>query len=121
SPSTFPALIRSCDLVICVPRADVGETPALEAMACGRPVVATDCGSLSDLVIDDVTGIFVPPGDPEQLGSTCRSLLSEATRLCGYGMSAREHVSARYSWPRVAAETARVYAAVTERAGATSS
>lgn len=109
STDALPPLIRSSDLVVCVPRDDVAETLAPEAMACGKPVVATECGSLTDLVINDVTGMFVPPGEPEQVANAVRALLTDATRRDGYGMTARERVSARYSWPRVAEETARVY------------
>lgn len=109
SSDSLPPLIRSSDLVVCLPRDDVAETLAPEAMACGKPVVATECGSLSDLVIDDVTGMFVPAGEPEQVAHAVRTLLTEATRRDGYGMTARERISARYSWPRVAEETARVY------------
>ena len=48
-----------------------GITP-LEAMACGRPVVATAVGGLVDTVADGVTGDLVPPRDPERLGEVLR-------------------------------------------------
>lgn len=106
---TLPELIRSVDAVVCVPTSEAAEALAPEAMACGKPVIATERGSLTDVVINDVTGIFVAPAQPEQLATAVRDLLAEQTRLDGYGMTARERISARYSWPRVAAETARVY------------
>ena len=51
---------------------------ALEAMAAGRPVVATRSGNLADLVSDGVTGLLVPPDDPVALGAALARLLERA-------------------------------------------
>ena len=44
-------------------------TTAVESMACETPVVATDVGSVPEIVIDGVTGTIVPPRDPEALAA----------------------------------------------------
>lgn len=50
---------------------------ALEAMAAGRPVIASRIGGLADVVIDRETGLFVPPGDPAALHDAIRQLVDD--------------------------------------------
>ena len=61
-----PALLRSADVVACVPWYEPFGMVALEAMACGVPVVASSVGGLRHLVVDQVTGLHVPPRDPPE-------------------------------------------------------
>jgi glycosyltransferase involved in cell wall biosynthesis len=104
-----PAWVRSADVVLAVPWYEpFGITP-LEAMACGRPVVATAVGGLVDTVVDGVTGDLVPPRDPSQLGEVVAALLAEEERRAAYGAAGVERVRARYRWSRVVADTEAVY------------
>ncbi|HEX2064897.1 MAG TPA: glycosyltransferase, partial [Acidimicrobiales bacterium] len=63
--SELPALLRSADLVVCVPWYEPFGIVPLEAMACGVPVVATAVGGQLDTVEDGFTGLLVPPREPE--------------------------------------------------------
>jgi glycosyltransferase involved in cell wall biosynthesis len=54
-------------------------TVALEAMSCGRPVIASRVGGLPDLVPDDVAGLLVPPRDSDALAAALRRVLTDAT------------------------------------------
>jgi glycosyltransferase involved in cell wall biosynthesis len=112
--SDVPSLMRGADLVVCVPRCDVRGVVAVEAMACGVPVVATAVGALADSVVDGITGRFAPSGCPRSLGRIVHQLLTSPVYRAQLGWAARDRAVARYSWPRIAAETQRLY----ERLGA---
>ncbi|MCV2491097.1 glycosyltransferase [Geodermatophilus sp. YIM 151500] len=104
-----PAWIRSADVVLAVPWYEpFGITP-LEAMACGRPVVATAVGGLVDTVADGVTGELVPPRDPVRLGAVLAALLADPDRRAAYGAAGVKRARARYRWSRVVADTEAVY------------
>jgi L-malate glycosyltransferase len=92
--------MQSC-AVYCLP--SYGEPygmTALEAMACGRPVVATAAGGLRHLVPDD-GGRKVPPGDPAALADALRELLGDPALRRSSGQRNRAEVEARYAWSRV--------------------
>jgi glycosyltransferase involved in cell wall biosynthesis len=109
SRADVPAWVRSADVVLAVPWYEpFGITP-LEAMACGRPVVATAVGGLVDTVADGVTGDLVPPRDPERLGQTLAALLADDERRAAYGAAGMQRARARYRWSRVVADTEAVY------------
>jgi D-inositol-3-phosphate glycosyltransferase len=108
----LPALIRSADVVVCVPWYEPFGIVPLEAMACGVPVVASAVGGLIDTVVDGVTGVHVPPRDPTAVAAAVQSLLADPDRRRAFGAAGVERVRTRYSWARVAAATADVYAAV---------
>jgi glycosyltransferase involved in cell wall biosynthesis len=104
-----PALIRSADVVVCVPWYEPFGIVPLEAMACGVPVVASAVGGLTDTVVDRVTGRLVPPRDPATLAGVLRALLADPGGRAGMGAAGRERVEQWYTWPRVAAQTETVY------------
>jgi glycosyltransferase involved in cell wall biosynthesis len=110
-----PAWVRSADVVLAVPWYEpFGITP-LEAMACGRPVVATAVGGLVDTVVDGVTGDLVPARDPSALGAALRRLLADDMRRYSYAAAALDRAGHSYSWRRVATQLSAVYASVVGR------
>jgi D-inositol-3-phosphate glycosyltransferase len=114
----MPAVLRSADVLVCPHWHEPFGTTAMQAMACGVPVVAAAVGALSDLVVDDVTGLLVPPRDPRALGTELRELLADRTRCQMYSIAGADRARARYSWDRVAAETVVAYDKARTRAGA---
>jgi len=80
-----------------------------EAMAHGRPVVASSVGGLRDLVADGETGLLVPPRDVAALRGALERLLADAGLRRRLGTAARERVQACCSWERVTELTLRAY------------
>lgn len=105
----MPQLLRSADLAVCVPWYEPFGIVPLEAMACGVPVVASAVGGLTDTVVSGVTGEHVPSRRSDALAAALRRLLADPLRREAYGIAGADRVRARYSWRRVAAETAAVY------------
>ncbi|GAB2810234.1 glycosyltransferase [Lentzea nigeriaca] len=105
----MPALLRSADVVACVPWYEPFGIVPLEAMACGVPVVASAVGGLTDTVVHGVTGVLTPPRDPKALGRVLRRLLTDRSRGMAYGIAGQDRVDARYTWDEVAARTELVY------------
>jgi glycosyltransferase involved in cell wall biosynthesis len=70
---------------------------ALEAMARGKPVVATTVGGIPEIIRPGVTGLLVPPADEEQLASALATLLSQPADAQRIGAAARADVEARFA------------------------
>jgi glycosyltransferase involved in cell wall biosynthesis len=107
--AVVPALLRSADAVVCAPAHEPSGAAALEAMACGVPVVATAAGGLQDVVVHGVTGLLVPPDDAEGLARALYTLLLDDTLRQEFAVASRDRVTARYAWSQVALEVLRVY------------
>jgi D-inositol-3-phosphate glycosyltransferase len=104
-----PAILRSADVVACTPWYTAFGTVALEAMACGVPVVASAVGGMVDTIVDDVTGRLVSSHRPADIADAINHLLrDEFLRQC-LGAAGRDRARARYSWDRIAADTLRIY------------
>jgi glycosyltransferase involved in cell wall biosynthesis len=80
-----------------------------EAMAHGKPVVASAVGGLLDLVVDGETGLLVPPGDVEALRQALVRLLDDADLRRRMGAAGRARVEARFAWPVVLGATLEAY------------
>ncbi len=103
-----PVLMRGCS-VYCLP--SYGEPfgmSALEAMACGKPVVGTDAGGLRHL-IDGAGGRKVAPGDAGGLARSLQEILSQPELARSMGLHNRRLVEERYAWPLVIDRLEDVY------------
>jgi glycosyltransferase involved in cell wall biosynthesis len=87
------------DLDIVVLSSDNDGTPMslLEAMACGKPVVATDVGGVGDCVAPDC-GLLVPQGDAAAMAAALEGLLSDPHRRQTMGERGRETIRTQRSW-----------------------
>jgi glycosyltransferase involved in cell wall biosynthesis len=83
--------------------------PAVEAMACGLPVVSTDGGSLPEVVADGKTGIIVPARDPQAMAEAIERLMDDADLRERMGRAGREWVQQRFTWHEAAVNTVAVY------------
>ena len=117
-PSTEVGGYYARAAVVCVPSLREGYgMAAAEAMASGRPVVASAVGGLVDLVEDGVTGLLVPPGDVAALRAAVERLLDDAALRTRLGAAARERAAERFSPGAAAAATVAAYEAALSRAG----
>ncbi|RSS67592.1 glycosyltransferase [Streptomyces sp. WAC06614] len=107
-----PAVFRSADVVLCPADYEPFGIVPLEAMACGRPVVASAVGGQLDTVLPGETGLLVPPGDPQALADSVAALLADPVRRAAFGVAARRRILGHYGWDRVARATERSYEAV---------
>jgi glycosyltransferase involved in cell wall biosynthesis len=80
-----------------------------EAMAYGKPVVASAVGGLRDLVVDGETGVLVPPGDVAALRAALERLLGDAELRRRLGAAGRERIRERFSWESATELTLRAY------------
>jgi len=105
----LPGLLRSADVVVCVPWYEPFGIVPLEAMSCGVPVVATAVGGIVDSIVDGQCGLHVPPRRPDVLAATLSALLADAPRRAALGAAAARRARSRYSWDRIAAQTLAEY------------
>ncbi|MGH2933059.1 MAG: glycosyltransferase [Gaiellaceae bacterium] len=92
-----PAVLAGCD-VFCLPSHAEGlPLVVLEAMAQGKPVVATPVGGTAELVVDGETGLLVPPGDAAALAEALSALLGDPERARRLGAAGRARVEREFS------------------------
>ena len=105
----MPSLLRSADVVVCVPWYEPFGIVPLEAMACGVPVAASAVGGQIDSVVEGVTGVHVPARDPSALAVALRELLDQPERRAVLGTAGAQRARRRFAHERVAAATREVY------------
>ena len=87
--------------------------PAIEAMSCAVPVVATTGGALPEVVgTGGEAGLLVEPNDPDALVAAIRTLLDDAPLRARLGAAGRERVMRRFTWEVTARGSAACYDAV---------
>ena len=86
----------------------LGQT-ALEAMACGTPVVGSDAGGIPEIVRDGATGLLFPAGDPRSLAAAIEKLLGDEKRLAVMGEECRRVALEGYTLEIQAKRYAKLY------------
>lgn len=108
----IPAVLRALDIFVLPSRAEGISNTILEAMACGRPVVATDVGGNRELILDGETGAVVPHSDYESLADAMLRYVRDADLRKIHGHAARTRIEAEFSIERMVNRYAAVYADV---------
>jgi teichuronic acid biosynthesis glycosyltransferase TuaC len=106
SPSEVADYMRKSALLVLPSRRETFGTVLIEALACGTPVVATDCGGPVDIVNKNV-GLLVPVDDPKSLSDSMMSVIKERTVFDRQKI--REYALTNFSWDRLASQTVALY------------
>jgi glycosyltransferase involved in cell wall biosynthesis len=88
-----------------------GVNVALEAMAAGRPVVASRLASLAELVVDGESGFLVPPGEPALAARKTRQLLDDTVLRHRFGALGRQRAEQRFALTHLVQRYASLYEA----------
>jgi glycosyltransferase involved in cell wall biosynthesis len=109
----MPGILCSAELAVFPSLMEATSVAALECMACGVPVAASDVGGLPEIVGDEVGGLF-RPADPRDLARVVVALLQRSD-LAARGAEARTRVVDRWSNARLAARHLEIYEDVIRR------
>lgn len=107
--ASVPALMSSFDVLVNPSLYESFGVSILEGSACGVPIVASDAGGIPDVVLDERTGILVPPADAPALAAALRRLSEDVDLARRMGAEGRRFVLERYQWRRSVEDVERVY------------
>jgi glycosyltransferase involved in cell wall biosynthesis len=107
--AALPALLRSADVLVSASAYEPDGLAAIQAMACGTPVIAAAAGAPQDAIVDGTTGVLILPENPAMLAHRLRRLLATPALLQAYGIAGADRARSRYSWGRIGRETEAVY------------
>ncbi|WP_303773437.1 glycosyltransferase [Anaerolinea thermophila] len=105
---TLPYYYSAADVLVMPSHYESFGMVALEAMACGTPVVASQVGGLAFLVQDGLTGYVVPDGDPQALSDRLRLLLVDGELRQRMGLQAAAYAR-QYAWENIVERLLGVY------------
>jgi D-inositol-3-phosphate glycosyltransferase len=108
---TLPYYYSAADVLVMPSHYESFGMVALEAMACGTPVVASQVGGLAFLVQDGVTGYHVPDDDPMKLCERISYLLGDAQLRETLGRQANSYAQ-EYAWENIAEQISALYTSV---------
>ena len=110
----IPQALAACDLFILAAEAEPCGRVLFEAMAMGKPVIATNTGGTPEIVEDHQTGRLLPPGNPELLADAILNLLNQPEEAKAMGEKGRQRVTDHFSIEKHVRETEKIYKAIVE-------
>jgi D-inositol-3-phosphate glycosyltransferase len=116
SQESLPFYYASADVVVMPSRYETFGMVALEAMACGTPVVASDVGGLSFIVRDGETGYLVPEGDARAMADCLNRILHDPALRARLGKRGVE-IARDYAWTHIADQVEALYCQVSDNRG----
>jgi glycosyltransferase involved in cell wall biosynthesis len=116
-PERVPAYIQQSRVCVFPSYAEALPLSWLEAMACGKPIVAYDIGWASEVVESGVSGILIPIGDVEQAAASMAAFLPDSGRALALGRAARQRIESLFTIDSVAERTVQWYRNVIKLGG----
>jgi glycosyltransferase involved in cell wall biosynthesis len=104
-----PRFLQSLAVFAMPSRSESFGVAALEAQACGLPVVASQVGGLPEVVADGTTGLLVPPDDPSALANAIIALLDDPRWRASMGRAGRQWVLEHYQWQASVEQMLHIY------------
>lgn len=97
-----PQWLQKLDIYVAASRSDSESfgVAAVEASACGVPVVVSDAGGLPEVVLNGKTGLVVPRDNPKALAESLLQLVLNPAQRAAFGEAGRKHVLEHYEWGR---------------------
>jgi L-malate glycosyltransferase len=94
----IPEILSIIDIFVHCPTTciEAMEIATLEAIAMGKPCVVSDNGGLSDVILDDVTGFVVAPGDIKKMAEAVLRLLKDDEMAARFGENARKRAEEEF-------------------------
>lgn len=105
----MPAVYSALDVMVCASRRESFCLAVAEAMSCEVPVVSTRCGGPEEIIENGVSGVLVPPADPEALAKAVLDILADGRASGELGLRGRERVKRLYSPEAVSAALLGLY------------
>ncbi len=111
----MPMIYNSSDVFVLPSLIEPVGIAAIEAMSCGLPVIATNVGGLSDVVVDGRNGFLVPPREPRTIAEKLSFLVKDEGLRKEFGEASRRRALEDFDHRRIARKTLLVYEALTGR------
>jgi len=105
----IPDVLRSADLVVCFPWYEPFGIVAIEAMACGRPLLVSAVGGLRETVLSGRNGVFVAARDFKGMADAADRLLRDKARCLQMGQEGRRRAVSEYDWRCIVDRMIEVY------------
>ena len=106
-----PALLSDLDIFVLPSTSEGFPLVVLEAMAASRPIVASNCGGVSEMIRNGETGLLVPIGNAEAIARQVSALLHDRRRAAALGAAAHREVSDHFSMEQMIARYEQLYGA----------
>ena len=105
----LPEVLKTFDVFVLPSRNEGSALAAVEAQFAGVPVVVSSVGSLTDIIVEDETGLLVEPGNPGQLAAAIDRILNEPVLASKLKEKAKKRVYEKYSYKTMLAALKELY------------
>ncbi len=110
-----PEILAACNIAVLPSKTEGLANALLEYLAAGLATVATNAGGNAEIVEDGVTGLLVPPDNPEFLAAAVLRLLRDPDLACRLGRSGREFVCRRFGFDKLVEQIEGLYSELLRR------